>query len=117
MQYLYESGGLYTFMNMETYEQIEIPRNKIEHEVNFLKENMEVNVISFHGEILGVTLPNNIELTIVEADPNVKGNTVSGGSKSAVLETGLTIQVPMFINEGDKVIVSTSDGKYVSRVN
>src|SRR5690554_1876105 len=117
MQYLYESGGLYTFMNMETYEQIEIPKNQIEHEANFLKENMEVNVISFHGEILGVNLPNNIELTIVEADPNVKGNTVSGGSKSAVLETGLTIQVPMFINEGDKVIVSTSDGKYVSRVN
>lgn len=117
MQYLYEAGGMYAFMNTETYEQIEIAKAQIEHEVNFLIENMEVMVISFQSEILGVTLPNNIELAVVEADPGVRGNTVSGGSKSAVLETGLTIQVPMFINEGDRVVVSTTDGKYVSRVN
>ena len=117
MQYLYEAGDMYTFMNMETYEQIEIAKSQIEHEAKFLIENMEVNVISFQGEILGVTLPINIELTVVEADPGVKGNTVSGGSRSAVLETGLTIQVPMFINEGDKVVINTTEGKYVSRVN
>ncbi|MBU5594791.1 elongation factor P [Amphibacillus sp. MSJ-3] len=116
MQYLYASGDMYTFMNMETFEQIELSASQIEYEINFLKENMEVNVISYQGETVGVNLPKNVELTVVEADPGVKGNTVSGGSKSAVLETGLTVQVPMFINEGDKLVISTSDGKYVSRV-
>ncbi|WP_440895829.1 elongation factor P [Amphibacillus sp. Q70] len=116
MQYLYSSGDMYTFMNMETFEQIDLSASQIEYEINFLKENMEVNVISYQGETIGVTLPKNVELTVVEADPGVKGNTVSGGSKSAVLETGLTVQVPMFINEGDQLIINTAEGKYVSRV-
>lgn len=116
MQYLYESGDMYTFMNMETFEQIDLAASQIEYEINFLKENMEVNVISYQDEMIGVNLPKNVELTVVEADPGVKGNTVSGGSKSAVLETGLTVQVPMFINEGDQLVISTTEGKYVSRV-
>lgn len=117
MQYLFAAGDTHTFMNMETYEQIEINQSQIEDEINYLIENMEVQVISYEGEVIGINLPTNIELTIVEADPGIKGNTVSGGSKSAVLETGLTIQVPLFVNEGDRVIVNTNEGKYVSRVN
>lgn len=115
MQYLFASGDVHTFMNMETFEQIELNESQIENEINYLIENMEVNLITYEGETLGLNLPNNIELSVVEADPGIKGNTVSGGSKSAVLETGLTIQVPMFINEGDRVIINTTEGKYVSR--
>ena len=115
MQYLYASGDTHAFMDTETYEQIELQTSQIEHELNFIKENMEVAVIMFEGEIIGIDLPNNVELTVVETEPGVKGDTVSGGAKSATLETGLVIQVPLFINQGEKVIVSTADGKYVSR--
>ncbi|GEM02737.1 elongation factor P [Halolactibacillus halophilus] len=115
MQYLYASGDMYTFMDMESYEQLELSQKQIEYELKFLKENMEVNVISYGGEILGVTLPNNVELEVSETEPGIKGDTASGGSKPAIMETGLTVQVPFFINQGDRLIVNTSDGKYVSR--
>ncbi|WP_017472291.1 elongation factor P [Amphibacillus jilinensis] len=115
MQYLYASGELHTFMDMETYEQTEITAGQISYELKFLKENMEVNIISYQGETLGVSLPNNVELEVVETEPGIKGDTASGGSKPAVMETGLTVQVPFFVNVGDRLIVSTSDGKYVSR--
>lgn len=115
MQYLYASGDKHAFMDTETYEQIELDSKQIEYELKFIKENMEVNIMTFQGEILGIDLPNNVELEVVETEPGVKGDTVSGGSKAATLETGLVIQVPLFINQGEKVIVSTADGKYVSR--
>jgi elongation factor P len=115
MQYLYASGETHTFMDMESYEQLELSQKQIEDELKFLKENMEVNVISFGGEILGITLPNNVELEVIETEPGIKGDTASGGSKPAIMETGLTVQVPFFINQGDRLIISTSDGKYVSR--
>lgn len=115
MQYLYASGEMHTFMDMESYEQLELNQKQIEYELKFLKENMEVNVISYAGEILGVTLPNSVELEVAETEPGIKGDTASGGSKPAVMETGLTVQVPFFVNQGDRLIVSTSDGKYVSR--
>lgn len=115
MQYLYASGEIHTFMDMESYEQLEISEKQIEYELKFLKENMEVNVISYQGEILGVSLPNNVELEVAETEPGIKGDTASGGSKPAVMETGLTVQVPFFVNQGDRLIVSTTDGKYVSR--
>ncbi len=115
MQYLYASGEVHTFMDMESYEQLELSQKQIEYELKFLQENMEVNVISYGGEILGVTLPNNVELEVAETEPGIKGDTASGGSKPAIMETGLTVQVPFFVNQGDRLIVNTSDGKYVSR--
>src|SRR5690625_4923180 len=115
MQYLYASGDTHAFMDSKTYEQIELLSSQIEYELKFIKENMEVDIITYEGEVLGVDLPKNVKLEVIETEPGVKGDTVSGGSKSAVLETGYTIQVPLFINQGDKVIVSTSEGKYVSR--
>ncbi|WP_067836845.1 elongation factor P [Amphibacillus sediminis] len=115
MQYLYASGDMHTFMDMESYEQTELSAAQIEYELKFLKENMEVNIMSFQGETLGVSLPNNVELEVTETEPGIKGDTASGGSKPAVMETGLTVQVPFFVNTGDRLIISTSDGKYVSR--
>lgn len=116
MQYLYESGDMRVFMNMESFNQIEIPFNQIEDELKFLKENLAVDVLIFEDEVVGLELPKSIELTVVETDPGIKGNTVSGGSKPAVLETGLTVQVPLFINVDDQIVVNTTEGKYVSRV-
>src|SRR5699024_10267062 len=101
MQYLYASGDMHAFMNMENFEQIELPVSKIEYEINFLKENMEVNIMTFQGEVDGVDLPNNVELTVVETEPGIRGNTASGGSKPDVMETGLTDQVPIFTNKDD----------------
>lgn len=115
MQYLYASGDLHTFMDMESYEQTEIDAKQISYELKFLKENMEVNIISYQGETIGVSLPNNVELEVTETEPGIKGDTASGGSKPATMETGLTVQVPFFINQGDRLIINTSDGKYVSR--
>lgn len=115
MQYLYASGDSHAFMDTSTYEQIEMQTDQIEHELKFIKENMEVSLITFEGEIIGIDLPNNVELEVTETEPGLKGDTVSGGSKSATLETGLVVQVPLFINQGETLLISTSDGKYVSR--
>lgn len=115
MQYLYASGDTHAFMDTTTYEQIELDSSQIEHELNFIKENMEVSIVTYEGEILGIELPNNVELEVTETEPGLKGDTVSGGSKSATLETGLVVQVPLFINQGETLVISTDDGKYVSR--
>jgi elongation factor P len=115
MQYLYANGDQHVFMDNETYEQIELSSSQIEHELKFLKENMEVYIMMYEGETLGVELPNTVELTVVETEPGVKGDTASGGTKPAKLETGLIVQVPFFVNEGDKLIINTTDGSYVSR--
>jgi elongation factor P len=115
MQYLYASGDAHAFMDTETYDQIEIPAQNIEYELKFLQENMEVQVIQFQGEVLGVELPNSVVLEVVETDPGIKGDTASGGSKPAKLSTGLIVQVPFFINEGDNLIINTTDSSYVSR--
>ena len=115
MQYLYADGDVHAFMDSETYDQIELPEKSIEYELKFLQENMEVQVIQFQGEVLGVELPNTVVLEVVETDPGIKGDTASGGSKPARLSTGLTVQVPFFINEGDHLIINTTDSSYVSR--
>lgn len=115
MQYLYASGDTHAFMDTSTYEQIEMQTSQIEHELKFIKENMEVSLITYEGEIIGIDLPNNVELEVTETEPGLKGDTVSGGSKPATLETGLVVQVPLFINQGETLVISTSDGKYVSR--
>jgi len=115
MQYLYASGNEHTFMDTETYDQISIPASRLEWELKFLKENALVNIVIYQGEILGINLPNSIELKVVETEPGVKGNTATGATKNAKLETGLTVQVPLFINEGDVLLIDTREGKYISR--
>ena len=115
MQYLYAQGDSHVFMDLESYEQTELAASHIEYELKFLKENMEVYIQSYQGEMLGVELPNTVELTVVETEPGIKGDTASGGSKPAKLETGLTVQVPFFVNEGDTLVINTTDGTYVSR--
>ncbi|MGY4690251.1 elongation factor P [Salibacterium sp. K-3] len=115
MQYLYSSGDIHTFMDMETFDQIELTSDQIEYEKNFLKENMEVKIMSYGSETLGLELPNNVELEVAETEPGVKGDTASGGSKPAILETGYKVQVPFFVNEGEKLVIDTRKGEYVSR--
>ncbi|SFA71629.1 translation elongation factor P (EF-P) [Lentibacillus halodurans] len=115
MQYLYASGSSHAFMDTNTYEQVELQTGQIKNELNFMKENMEVSIITYEGEVLGVDLPKNVELTVAETEPGLKGDTASGGTKPATLETGYVVQVPLFINEGDVLVISTTEGKYVSR--
>lgn len=115
MQYLYESGDSHVFMDMDTYEQIEVPAEQIKDEVKFLLENMEVNIMMHEDEILGIELPNTVELEVAETEPGIKGDTASGGSKPATMETGVVVQVPFFVNAGDKLVINTQDGSYVKR--
>ncbi|MBE3551610.1 MAG: elongation factor P [Kyrpidia tusciae] len=115
MQYLYNDGDSYTFMDAETYEQLSIPAAQLERETKFLKENMNCYVMLHEGTPIGVELPNTVVLEVVATDPGIKGDTASGGSKPATLETGLVVQVPFFINVGDKLVIDTRRGEYVSR--
>ena len=115
MQYLYDDGANYVFMDNSTYEQIEIPRERLEWEINFMKESSVVEVVMFEAEILGVNLPDKVALKIVETEPAVKGDTATAASKNAVVETGLEIKVPLFISVDEVVLVTTEDGKYSSR--
>ncbi|MCP3763301.1 elongation factor P [Domibacillus sp. A3M-37] len=115
MQYLYANGDQHVFMDTESYDQIELPASQIEYELKFLKENMEVSIMMYGSETLGVELPNTVELKVTETEPGIKGDTASGGTKPAIVETGLSVNVPFFVNEGDVLIVNTTDGSYVSR--
>jgi elongation factor P len=115
VQYLYASGSQHAFMDNETYDQFELSADQLKWELNFLKENMNVKIVSYQGEILGINLPNSVELAVVETEPGIKGNTATGATKNAKVETGLNVQVPLFINEGDVLIIDTREGKYVSR--
>lgn len=116
MQYLYANGDMHVFMNTDTYEQLEIPAAQIEYELKFIYEGMNVDVNFYNGiEILGVSIPDKIVMTVVETVPGVKGDTKTNASKDAIMQTGLLVKVPMFIEEGEKIIVSTQDGSYVSR--
>ena len=115
MQYLYANGDEHVFMNNETYDQIELSSDQLEYELKFLKENMEVHVIQYKEEILGVELPITVELEVTATEPGIKGDTASGGSKPATVETGLTVQVPFFVNIGDTLVINTEEAEYVSR--
>ena len=115
MQYLYETGGNHVFMDLNTYEQIELPEEVIVEELKYLLENSECNIIMYGSETLGVDLPNTVELNVKETEPGIRGDTSSGGSKPAVMETDLVVQVPFFINADDRLIINTNDGSYVSR--
>jgi elongation factor P len=116
MQYLYADGDKHVFMNTESYEQIDIPNFQIEHELNFIYEGLSVEVMFYNNsEILGVLLPDKLALEVVETMPAVKGDTKGNALKDAILQTGYMVKVPMFIEQGEKVIVNTNDGTYVSR--
>lgn len=115
MQYLYNDGSNYVFMNTETYDQVSIPNETMKESSKFLLENMEVTVTSFGNEILGVEVPNTVTLTVAETEPGIRGDTATGGSKPATMETGLVVQVPFFVNADDKLIINTQESSYVSR--
>lgn len=115
MQYLYDDGTSLVFMDTETYDQIEIPEERVEWEKNFLKPSEMINIQVFDGEILGVILPDKVSLKITECEQAVKGDTATSAQKNAVVETGLQVKVPLFIQEGETIVVSTADGKYCSR--
>lgn len=115
MQYLYATGDNYVFMNNETYEQMEINVKTLGDDVRFIKEGLDITVDSYEGEILGISLPEKVEYEVIETEPAVKGNTTNNAQKDAKIETGYTVKVPLFINQGEKIIISTRDGKYSSR--
>lgn len=115
MQYLYNDGQMYTFMDTETYEQPMISADMLGEATEYLKENTEVTIEYYKERPLKVTLPNVVELTITETDPGVKGDTVSGGSKPAKLETGASVNVPLFIEQGETIKVDTRTGEYLGR--
>lgn len=117
MQYLYSDGDLYYFMDEENYEQISLDESHLAGALNYLKEGMSVEISSYKGEVLGVELPITIDLRVTSADPGFKGDTATGGSKPVTLETGLVIQVPLFINEGDVIKVDTRTATYLERSN
>ena len=115
MQYLYVDGDKYVFMNTETYDQMELPSEKLTEQIKFLKEGMEVTIIVYEGEILGIDLPEKVEYEVTETTEAVKGNTTNNAMKDATIETGYVVKVPLFIAQGEKIIISTKDGKYASR--
>lgn len=115
MQYLYSDGDLYYFMDMETYEQQPIDSSKLGPAFQFVKENMEVKVLSYKGNVFGVEPPNFVELEVTETDPGFKGDTATNATKLATLETGAEIKVPLFINQGDMIRIDTRTGEYMER--
>ncbi|NLB88094.1 MAG: elongation factor P [Syntrophomonadaceae bacterium] len=116
MQYLYSDSDGYIFMDNETYEQITISADTIGDGVKWLLENMNIHVLIFQNKIIGVDLPNFVELKVVETEPGVKGDTATGATKNATLETGAVVQVPLFVNEGDVLRIDTRTGEYMERV-
>jgi len=117
MQYLYNDGDLYYFMDEENFEQISLDKNQLGDAVSYLKDGMSLQLSSYKDRLVGVEIPITVELTVTETGPSFKGDTATAGTKPATLETGITIQVPMFINEGDTVKVDTRTGSYLERVS
>ena len=116
MEYLYNDGDLYYFMDSETYEQLPISPNVLGDNFRFVKENMVCKVLSYKGNVFGIEPPNFVELQVTETEPGVKGDTATNVTKPATLETGAEIKVPIFINEGEMIRVDTRTGEYLSRV-
>jgi elongation factor P len=117
MQYLYAQGEEFHFMESKTFEQTFITANVLGENKNFLKENINVSILFYNGKAIGVSLPNSVDLKVTKCDPGVRGDTVSGAQKPATLESGYTVNVPLFINEGDVLKIDTRDGKYLTRVS
>ncbi|BAZ38332.1 translation elongation factor P [Calothrix sp. NIES-4101] len=115
MQHTYKEGDEYVFMDMESYEEGRLSAAQIGDKVKYLKEGMEANVIRWGEQVLEVELPNSVVLEVTETDPGVKGDTATGGSKPAKLETGATVMVPLFITQGERIRIDTRDDKYMGR--
>jgi len=116
MQYLYKEGDQYCFMDTETYEQVYLTSDQVGDASNYLIDNIEAEILFFGSDALGVTLPNFVDLTVTQADPWVKGDTAAGNSKPITVETGYTLNVPPFIEEGEKIRIDTRTGEYATRV-
>ena len=116
MQYLYRSGESMVFMDTETFDQINFRVEELGDTVRFLKENMMIYVMEYKGDTIGIELPNFVELAVVETEPGLRGDTVSGATKRAVLESGAEVQVPLFVEEGNVIKVDTRSGEYMERV-
>lgn len=117
VQYLYSDDDQYHFMDTETFDQITLSRAILLDAVNFLKENLTMELLSYNDQPLGVELPITVELEIVQTDPGFKGDTATGGTKPATMETGLVVQVPLFVNQGERIKVDTRTGTYLERVS
>ena len=115
MQYLYNDGGLYYFMDNETYENVPVGADKLDDNFKFVKENMDVKILSYKGEVFGVEPPTFVELEITETEPGVRGDTATNVQKPATLETGAEIRVPLFVNIGERIRVDTRTGEYMER--
>lgn len=115
MQYLYDDGTSMAFMDMENFVQIDIPSENLKYEKNYLVEGDSVIILDYNGEVLGIQIPEKVTLEVTETPPGVRGNTASAATKDAIMQTGLHVLVPLFVNVGDKIIVNSNDGKYVSR--
>ena len=116
MQYLYQDGDLYNFMNVETYDQIAIGTDIVGDNMKFVKENEMCKVLSYNGSVFAIEAPLFVELEVTETEPGVKGNTATGATKPATVETGAQVMVPLFVNTGDKLKIDTRTGEYLSRV-
>lgn len=115
MQYLYNDGGLYYFMDVETYEQLPISQSTIGDAFKFVKENMTVKILSHKDNVFGIEPPTFVELEITHTEPGFKGDTATGATKPATLETGAIVKVPLFVNQGDKIKIDTRTGDYLER--
>ena len=116
MQYLYNDGDLYNFMNTENYDQIALNKDDIGDSLKFVKENEMVKVCSYNGNVFAVEPPLFVELEITETEPGFKGDTATGATKPATVETGAVVYVPLFVEQGDKIKIDTRTGEYLSRV-
>ena len=116
MQYLYNDGELYYFMDTETYDQLPLNFDKVEEALPYMKENMEVSIKFFKGEAFSVEPPNFVEMEVTETEPGFKGDTATAGNKPAIIETGAKVMVPLFINQGDVIRIDTRTGEYMARV-
>jgi translation elongation factor P len=117
MQHTYKDGDSYVFMDMNTYEEASLTAEQIGSKVKYIKEGMEVNVVRWKDKVIDVELPNTVVLTITETDPGVRGDTATGGTKPATVETGAVINVPLFVNVGDRIKIDTRDDSYLGREN
>lgn len=116
VQFIYQDGDLYYFMDTETYEQMPLPGSALDDQMAYLKEGLTLMLVSFEGEAIDVELPTNVDMLVIEAEMAVAGNTATGAMKRVKVETGLAVQVPLFVEQGDVIRVDTRSGEYVTRV-
>ena len=115
LSYLYQAGDSYVFMDNNSYDQIELPASLLVDEAKFLKEGMNVESMTIEGEVIGISLPEKVSYKVISAPDAVKGNTTSSAQKDVTIETGYTLKAPLFISEGEEIVITTRDGKYFSR--